>query len=247
MRFFTDSPKRTPVKWFWCDPTAKIFPAHHRFGSGNWASDEFHWDGPGEVQGCKASYSLGEKPPGLDGQHFCGPLIGFTGGTKFPGVPLNANVNGIAPCCTPAIVQTCHDFANFTIPDVMYAIITAINNPSNPPLGIVGQAFKFKRDPFNHGVLLGPSYIPSSGPFTRIYFKLECVPQPFPQPEVYMITLNGDPVGFLEGAPWGLLENYPPVAFRADYWPFVESTGSEGWDLLFSTVSTYVPPCPVMP
>lgn len=35
----------------------------------------------------------------LLGQHFCGPEIGFTEGTKFPGVPLHADTDGICNCC----------------------------------------------------------------------------------------------------------------------------------------------------
>lgn len=119
MRFWTDNALSIPVKWFWCDPGAKIFPDHHLFGSGNWASDRFNWDGPGEVLGAKRPYSKGEFIAGLLGEHFCGPVKGFTEGTVFPGVPLITGPDGVCACC---VGNACGKWIN--VPRVLHARVT---------------------------------------------------------------------------------------------------------------------------
>lgn len=97
MRFFNDNPLAIKVQWYFARPLAMPFPEPHLFGSGNWASDRFFWPGPGEVLGAARPYSDGSIGNWFEGQRFAGPLKGFTEGTEYPGVPLNASETG--GCC----------------------------------------------------------------------------------------------------------------------------------------------------
>jgi hypothetical protein len=133
MRFFLDSDVEVPVRWFFCDDKAKIFPAHHLFGSGNWAKEKTGWPGPGEVEGEPRPWSPGAIVAGFKGQHFCGPLAGFTEGTNFPGIPLHADKDGNCACCTPTI-PTCQTWPH--TPHLWVNLISVVSSKS-PPYGPV--------------------------------------------------------------------------------------------------------------
>lgn len=142
MRFFTDNDLGIPVKWFFAEPDAKVFPAHHLFGSGNWASDKFGWNGPGEVLGAPRKWSNGANPGGLVGDHFCGPLTGFTEGTKFPGIPLHADLDGICLCCVN-LHLACGP--HLDIPRMLHGVVTAAD-PANT-IFVLGFDFWFTWNP----------------------------------------------------------------------------------------------------
>lgn len=100
MRFWQDDAREVKVRWFWCEEKAEVFPAHHRFGSGNWASDRFNWPGVGEVLDAPRLWLSGENPGELFGEKFCGPLRAYEEGALATDPPLNASVDGICCCCT---------------------------------------------------------------------------------------------------------------------------------------------------
>lgn len=52
-----------PIRWFFAEENAKLFPGHTVFGSGNWASDKLSWPGPGEVLGAPRPWRDGSYPP----------------------------------------------------------------------------------------------------------------------------------------------------------------------------------------
>jgi hypothetical protein len=67
MRFFTDSDREIPVRWYFCDDDAQAFPAPHVFNSANWNSDKGPWTGPGEVYGAPRPWNDGLMPRLLNG------------------------------------------------------------------------------------------------------------------------------------------------------------------------------------
>ena len=90
-RFFGDSNATAKIRWCFAADDAEVFPAVHRFGSGNWSSPNvasgllgpLDWPGPGEVLGSPRTWVLGILPAGADGKHFCGTLDQFNGGATF--------------------------------------------------------------------------------------------------------------------------------------------------------------------
>jgi hypothetical protein len=110
MRFFSDSDVEIPVRWFFCDSNAKVFPHVHRFGSSNWDPSVSTFSGPGEVKRGSPQWSNGALVPGMLGQLFCGPLAVYQAGAVYPGVPLNADSSGLCMCCGSVPSLTCAQF-----------------------------------------------------------------------------------------------------------------------------------------
>lgn len=142
MRFFRDNALEIKVRWFWADEEADVWPGHHLFGSGNWASERFDWPGPGEVLDAPRPWDDGHPIDGLIGDHYCGPEVSYTEGTAYPGVPLNALEDGRCACCVP-LPPVCGDFVA-TLPATLRLRILNITllPPSAPPSNyFVGQEF----------------------------------------------------------------------------------------------------------
>lgn len=100
MKFWSNSDVAIPVRWYWCKPGAKVFPGHHRFGSGNWASKRENWPGVGEVLGVPRPWDRGEPLPLVTGQQQCGSLETFENGALFDGIEHTPRTNqGVPLCC----------------------------------------------------------------------------------------------------------------------------------------------------
>lgn len=104
IRPFRDSDEEVEIRWFFAAPEAKDFPGEHRFTSGNWELDKPSWNGPGEVKGASRPWSNGERPPQLNGQHFCGKLEDFQRGALSTAAPLKNAQRGVSLCCDRKIV-----------------------------------------------------------------------------------------------------------------------------------------------
>lgn len=144
MRFFRDDPLEIKVRWFFADEEADVFPHHHLFGSGNWASDRFNWPGPGEVLDAPRPWADGAAPDGLIGDHFCGPLVSYIEGDVYPGRPLNGLPDGRCACCVP-LPPVCSEFSQ-TLPATLRLRILDIQlDPPTAPASayVIGQEFDF--------------------------------------------------------------------------------------------------------
>jgi hypothetical protein len=142
MRFFSDSDLAIKVRWFFCDNDAETFPGHHRFGSGNWASDKWPWPGAGEVPDAPRVWDSGAIIPGYLGEKFCGPLSGYRDGVPFPGVPLNGIATGECQCCKPLPPSTlCSDFVPTLPATLRFRILSIDVGTGIPSLYHVGDEF----------------------------------------------------------------------------------------------------------
>lgn len=100
MRFFKDSDIEVSVRWFFCDPTAKLLGTYSRFSSGNWASQKDSWPGPGEVLGATREWSDGETPQWAQGQRHCGTDLQWAEGPSFdPTYNAMIGPDGQPACC----------------------------------------------------------------------------------------------------------------------------------------------------
>lgn len=143
MRFWKDRPDTVPVRWFWCDEEAEIFPGHHRFASGVWAAKYGPWEGPGEVEEAPRPFDPGVNP-GLDGHKFCGPKSSYAEGSPWPGKPLLANAAGLCPCCVD-VIPPCNTFYD-TLPDTLHAKILAVSTNAPQVAGHVGDTFTLTKN-----------------------------------------------------------------------------------------------------
>jgi len=98
MRFGPNGPV-VRVRWFFAAPNAKDFPGHHVFGSLNYAREKRDYEGLGEFTFKDRVWDRGERPPGMDGQHFCGTPLQFEGALtgNEPGLPVGPA--GVPFCC----------------------------------------------------------------------------------------------------------------------------------------------------
>lgn len=211
MRFWIDRPDTVPVRWFWCDEDAEIFPGYHRFASGNWATKYGNWEGPGEVQEAPRPFDPGVNP-GLDGHKFCGPQSSFIHGSPWPGKPLHANAEGLCPCCV-AVIPACNVYYG-SLPNVLYAKILAVNSNIPQHAGTVGQEFTFTRNVLD-------KYVSDIG---------------FTVPDFFCSWTLGMDCGFhvpgqLELIPSGLGFGFPPNTVTLDPWKAVWTNIQVSWDL----------------
>jgi hypothetical protein len=232
MNFYSDTdahPQR--VRWFFCDAAAKIFPEPHLFGSGNWASDDGAWKGPGEIQDVPRPWADGAGFVGLRGQKFCGPLAAYQQGSQYPGVPLTGNVAGV-PCCCDCHCE-CQALFHL-LPDVVRVRITRVYAPGSPPVGHVGDVFQFAKNDVGGNVTFDRGFISSLNPyFVPIKWQILCFffvglgdvatlgTATFPS------TVNTD------WLPWSIDSCDPFAATILGY--FVGNVGTplqESWDLL---------------
>ena len=146
MRFWQDRPDSVPVRWFWADEDAQVFPGYHRFASGNWATPYGKWEGPGEVQDAPREWNDGANP-GLSGQKFCGPQSSYEHGSPWPGKPLHANAEGLCPCCVP-VIPACNVYYG-TLPGTLYAKILSVTSNVAFTAGTPGQTFTLTRNIFD--------------------------------------------------------------------------------------------------
>lgn len=104
-RLYPDSDDAVTMTWFFAAKNAKLFPHYHRFGSGNWASGNEPWEGPGEVQGASRRYFKGARPSAKLGREFHGPLAGFQGGlAQADAVGLPLGLDGSPVCGKPDVL-----------------------------------------------------------------------------------------------------------------------------------------------
>lgn len=99
------------VRWFFCDPGARVFPWPHRFTSlrtwypdrGNPPNEQRTNDGLGE-QWPLVDYrwDRGVNHHGLAGTHFCGPAEAFLRGGLPSDPALLLDADGVPVCCRRA-------------------------------------------------------------------------------------------------------------------------------------------------
>lgn len=100
VRFFKDSDIEVSIRWFFCNPTAKLLGIYSRFSSGNWASQRDSWPGPGEVLGASREWSDGETPQWAIGQRHCGTGAQWADGPVFdPSFNAGIQPSGQPLCC----------------------------------------------------------------------------------------------------------------------------------------------------
>jgi len=88
------------VQWFFTEPGAKVFPGHHVFASGNWASSRDGWNGPGEVLGAARPWRNGSNLGNMNGKKHCGPIEWFQEGAPANAPNLALLADGFPECCT---------------------------------------------------------------------------------------------------------------------------------------------------
>lgn len=89
-----------PVRWFFTDPNAEIFPGPHLFGSRNYQTCPDEALGPGEVWNAARPWSNGRRPPVLKGTGpVCGNLAWFFTGVPSTAPRLQVDASGIPICC----------------------------------------------------------------------------------------------------------------------------------------------------
>jgi len=90
------------VRWYWCEPGAKLFPGRNSFSSDNWSPINNSTLGLGEVWNSPRPWSNGSlsvPPPPGDG-HVCGDLSWFSEGCPSDAPPLPRSPSGLATCCS---------------------------------------------------------------------------------------------------------------------------------------------------
>lgn len=227
MRFWSDSSLSIPVRWFFADADAKIFPGHHRFASGNWASDRDNWPGPGEVLGAPRTWSNGNLIGNLPGRKFCGPRAAFEDGASLADPALYAGENGVACCCKcvdcPCIAWSASQ------PPTLQVRITAVRFGGVSPLGFVGQRFLLHRDDVVTGSFKGPAFQQTIFPFATVFMWLWCFQPPTPFESVKAFGIY--PVPGL-GRSWDE-ERCVPLRFTITAYPLIDVIGTlEEWDLV---------------
>jgi Phage Tail Collar Domain len=101
MPMWQDDPTTVPVRWYWADPGANVFPAANAFCSANWdgeADDNVVGEQYPRVRG----YSKGGNVQGYTGRHYCGPLEAWQfGGVHGVTPPITTDPTGYSSCCGP--------------------------------------------------------------------------------------------------------------------------------------------------
>jgi hypothetical protein len=239
MRFFSDSDMTIPIRWFFCDPGAQVFPTHHRFCSSNWDSDRFGREGPGEVMPHPFQYNKGRGVgffQGHDliwgnlGTHFCGPLEGFQEGVAFPGVPLGVNAFEHLQCC-------------MQFPEFLWLRIIAVTNPGPGQFGAPGDHFRLTWNGDMEAPVWNASFF--------FFVRGTCGP--------LRIAFGAQAGGFAASCNFGGGGNFPDHWTRTPlffHYPVVEPTGfvvcglpgDETWEATVSDVpAPDPPPSPVDP
>lgn len=233
MRFWKDDPTEVKVRWFFCDGSAKIFPGHHLFGSGNWASDRFDWPGPGEVLDAPRVWDNGRPIAGLIGQHFCGPVASYREGTTWPGVPLDGFADGRCACCAP-VPPRC-DVAMPRLPNLLRANTTLVETNVSPAIWtFASSSWSGAKDPLEfRWVLTTLPPLDSGAPcFNTIEMAVICV-------DNQVMLWNG---WFGRWVPFDTI-SFDPLVMVCERWPILGSlcTDTAGQQEVWRVVITEGP------
>jgi hypothetical protein len=194
MSMFSNRPDLiTRVRWFFADDNALPLPFPTCFGSGNWASQDRLWEGPGEALPRHRRYNRGSNVPFYGGQHACGTADQFSQGTLYPPGAFPRNPEGVPDCCLasppppPPPPLTCAQVWGF-MP----------GNPPNVTLNITGLT----TDPVD------PSYCDLTA-----LDGIHVLGQVFMSPCFYQVPIAGFNLAMVFGADGSVvLEYYDPIS-----------------------------------
>lgn len=121
MRFVAgDTTKFAVVQWYRCKPTAKPFPALHRFGPAIWDVTRGEVTDLGDDATASMTWVSGANPNLSDGTTFAGPLDYFVNGAPAPGVlarlPDGTPVDCVPfPGANPYVLPTVDKSASYSV------------------------------------------------------------------------------------------------------------------------------------
>lgn len=102
-RFFRDSDREVPIRWYRCLPNAPTLGFPSAICSLNWDDEPWIRQGPGEVFGAPRPFDRGDPIPAAAGEHYCGTRDQHRNGESFnPALPPTIYAaNGLSICCLP--------------------------------------------------------------------------------------------------------------------------------------------------
>jgi hypothetical protein len=99
VRPFKDSDQTVTIRWFKCKPGAKWLPFSSVIRPQVWNSEDYAYQGRGEVWATAREFRQYPWVPGLEGTHYCGTRADFEEGGVVADPPVAFTPDGVMACC----------------------------------------------------------------------------------------------------------------------------------------------------